>query len=191
MAEHGLAWDSAYQAGWATDTKSEHVEGCQSHNVDYSKCEGNSSADLSWKKQYMCEGHRNKYSNTNTLPDEVESQTVSTLQKIKALRQSILLELTLRKKSGKYKNAKKIDLVDITDNQMMAYTLKNFATELKRFMKDEYTDTITSPSSANIATAKHYNDVVQRTVGMMQDCICYSDCNGYTVCWCHGNCNNY
>ena len=25
----------------------------------------------------------------------------------------------------------------------------------------------------------------------MQDCICYSDCNGYSVCWCYGNCNYY
>ena len=25
----------------------------------------------------------------------------------------------------------------------------------------------------------------------MSDCICYSDCNGYSVCWCYGNCNHY
>ena len=25
----------------------------------------------------------------------------------------------------------------------------------------------------------------------IQDCICYSDCNGYSVCWCYGNCNYY
>ncbi len=23
------------------------------------------------------------------------------------------------------------------------------------------------------------------------DCVCYSDCNGYSVCWCYGNCNHY
>lgn len=27
--------------------------------------------------------------------------------------------------------------------------------------------------------------------GILKDCICYSDCNGYSVCYCYGNCNHY
>lgn len=33
--------------------------------------------------------------------------------------------------------------------------------------------------------------VIQTIKNDLNDCICYGDCNGYSVCFCYGNCNHY
>lgn len=43
----------------------------------------------------------------------------------------------------------------------------------------------------NLITISLINDFQNVIFNELQDCVCYSDCNGYSVCWCYGNCNYY
>lgn len=57
-----------------------------------------------------------------------------------------------------------------------------------------YQDTASVPKFSNLdLIAKH--DALEESMTAIQtlikDCICYSDCNGYSLCYCYGNCNHY
>lgn len=55
---------------------------------------------------------------------------------------------------------------------------------------DQYPRTeISTPN--NIIQTTLIKDIANAITYDMQDCICYSDCNEYSVCWCYGNCNYY
>ena len=55
---------------------------------------------------------------------------------------------------------------------------------------DQYPET-TIETPNNIIQTNIIKDAANAITYDMQDCICYSDCNGYSVCWCYGNCNYY
>ena len=40
----------------------------------------------------------------------------------------------------------------------------------------------------NKENIKKISDVIKKD---LNDCVCYSDCNGYSICFCYGNCNHY
>ena len=42
-----------------------------------------------------------------------------------------------------------------------------------------------------IISKDNINAIVNVIKEDLNDCICYSDCNGYSVCYCYGNCNHY
>lgn len=50
----------------------------------------------------------------------------------------------------------------------------------------------TNPTTGNIMTAStDINPAIQTLNALVAECICYTDCRGYSVCYCHGYCNNY
>lgn len=46
-------------------------------------------------------------------------------------------------------------------------------------------------ADTNIIQASDENTLSAIYAETYQDCVCYTDCNGYAVCWCYGNCHNY
>ena len=68
------------------------------------------------------------------------------------------------------------------------YTLQG-SSQISSFEKNEIGQNMYKPSLVlNLANMTTIIDVIKDD---LNDCICYSDCNGYSVCFCYGNCNHY
>lgn len=51
--------------------------------------------------------------------------------------------------------------------------------------------TIEKNLAGDVITEEDRDYMLNSVRSMLNDCVCYSDCNGYSVCWCYGNCNYY
>ena len=50
----------------------------------------------------------------------------------------------------------------------------------------------TNPTAGQIMTAStDINPSIQTLNALVAECMCYTDCRGYSVCYCYGHCNNY
>ena len=71
-------------------------------------------------------------------------------------------------------------------------TLKNIKYTLqgsKDLEFEDYKDKWIKPS---MVLSESNMDIIKDVIKKdLNDCICYSDCNGYAVCYCYGNCNHY
>lgn len=86
---------------------------------------------------------------------------------------------------------KTIQLQFFTDlnNKLSAYFNVELSTKLSSV---NYVETLELPSRGSIITTNNINDTVLHNMKyVIQECVCYSDCGGYSVCWCYGNCNHY
>lgn len=54
-----------------------------------------------------------------------------------------------------------------------------------------YTGPTTRKAVTSTLSKSNIDLVIQTIKNDLNDCICYGDCNGYSVCWCYGNCNHY
>lgn len=172
------------------------VSGCVCHG----NCPANTIAvkegheDLSYIQE-RCTGHRLI---TSTYRGQVfpiiNAHTPITHLQYNLLKKIINTELDNRKKSPLYKDA-------IKPNQPASLTPKDYIKkeQLKKlndfiaqasFYKDTApapTLTITNDKISHIDA----NNAINAIKTMLNDCICYSDCNGYSSCQCYGNCNHY
>lgn len=48
-----------------------------------------------------------------------------------------------------------------------------------------------TPYSGEIIRASQPTPALTTLKALMSECICYTDCGGYSVCYCYGYCNNY
>lgn len=70
-----------------------------------------------------------------------------------------------------------------TYNQLLKY--------LRQFDDDTYKINSTDVSNGSQILSSTVNGLVDDVNALIDDCICYSDCNAYSVCYCYGNCNHY
>lgn len=158
--------------------------------------------------QTSCSGHRTIYStesvlSVNTLK-EVKKQTTILAEKYNTIIDVLDKEFERRKQSNKYKNTvnngtvpNKLRVNENNPNNnpdalaVQLNTLNNYINNTI-FAKDKFKPNNTSTIQKNdIILAENINTLIETVHNLVQDCICYSDCNGYSVCWCYGNCNYY
>ena len=165
--------------------------------------------------QDHCTGHRAYYSieSFNTIKS-INTSEIILAEQFNRIKQIITDELIKRQNSEKYHIPKAPDVmpgeqttaiqiskvlpddVSITDNvikEQLANLLKyiNSSELLSDQYKAEDDDTITNKLDGDIITEDNKNYIMNTIKSVVNDCICYSDCNGYSVCWCYGNCNHY
>lgn len=56
---------------------------------------------------------------------------------------------------------------------------------------DQKPEQSVSLASKPLISKNSLSDIITAIKRDINDCICYGDCNGYSVCWCYGNCNHY
>ena len=71
-------------------------------------------------------------------------------------------------------------------------TLKNIQYAMQG-SKDTQFETIQNKQikPSMVISKNNINTIIKVIKDDLNDCICYSDCNGYSVCFCYGNCNHY
>ena len=156
--------------------------------------------------QNECNGHRITYSynvvsSVNELR-EVGKQTDILAEKYNTIIDIIDKEFDKRKESNKYKDIDKGTkplLLQINENDkeknpdVLAKQLNDLNNYIanKELNKDRFTPLTVNIEANTTILAANINSLINNAKNMLQDCICYSDCNGYSVCWCYGNCNYY
>lgn len=48
-----------------------------------------------------------------------------------------------------------------------------------------------TPYNGSIMATSNPNPAIATLQSLAADCICYTDCGGYSTCYCYGYCNNY
>jgi hypothetical protein len=48
-----------------------------------------------------------------------------------------------------------------------------------------------NPTIGSIMETNNPNPLIDTLSALALDCICYTDCGGYSVCNCYGHCQNY
>lgn len=178
------------------------VSGCTCHG----HCPSNTIAvregheDLAYIQE-KCIGHR-LTSNTyrgQTLP-QIDAHSSITHQQYNLLKDIINKELDSRKKSPLYSNADKPAAP--TALKPADYVKREQLQKLNKFVSRSsfYKDTVIAPviplpedegEDKPQISHVHINNTINAVKAMLNDCICYSDCNGYSTCQCYGNCNHY
>lgn len=144
------------------------------------------------EKFTRCDGHRAVRNPAESEPDvTAEVGQVSQAEQINTVRYAIQTEITDRKKHVMYRS-----IVD-AENSVYAHDI-----EFKAYI-DKLQSEITNADKEGrgfpnkqinfrrYVSASDLNTLKDITIQVMRDCICYSDCNSYAVCWCHGYCNYY
>lgn len=68
----------------------------------------------------------------------------------------------------------------------------NVISEINNAVSRMRTFSATNPTTGKIMTAStDPNPAIQTLNALVTECMCYTDCRGYSVCYCHGYCNNY
>ena len=174
------------------------VSGCTCHG----HCPSNTIAvsegreDLAYIQE-KCIGHRlttNTYRG-QTLPQIVAHSSI-THQQYNLLKDIINKELDSRKKSPLYSSA--VKPAEPVALKPADYVKREQLQKLNEFVSHSsfYKDTVTAPDillPKDKSQISHVdaNNTINAVKAMLNDCICYSDCNGYSTCQCYGNCNHY
>lgn len=174
------------------------VSGCICHG----HCPSNTIAvregheDLAYIQE-KCIGHRlptNTYRG-QTLP-QINAHSSITHQQYNLLKDIINKELDNRKKSPLYSSSVKPTVPNTLKSA--DYVKKEQLQKLNEFVSHSsfYKDTVTAPKiplPEDKSQISHVdaNNTINAVKAMLNDCICYSDCNGYSTCQCYGNCNHY
>lgn len=144
------------------------------------------------EKFTKCNGHR-------AVRDPAESEPnvtavvgeVSQAKQINTVRNAIQTEITDRKKHAMYSGIVDAEAsVSVHDIE-----LKDYIDKLQSEITDADKEGRGFPTKQidfnQYVSASDLNTLKDITIEVMRDCICYSDCNSYAVCWCHGYCNYY
>lgn len=68
----------------------------------------------------------------------------------------------------------------------------NVISEINNAVSRMRTFSATNPTAGKIMTAStDPNPAIQALNALVAECVCYTDCRGYSVCYCYGHCNNY
>lgn len=71
-------------------------------------------------------------------------------------------------------------------------TLKNIQYAMQGSSNTEFETNQNKQIKPSMVISKdNINTIIKVIKEDLNDCICYSDCNGYSVCYCYGNCNHY
>lgn len=95
----------------------------------------------------------------------------------------IITKLSCMQPNDEYDNyptAKKLKTLKNIQYAMQGSSDTNFETNQNKQIK---------PSM--VISKDNINTIIKVIKEDLNDCICYSDCNGYSVCYCYGNCNHY
>ena len=166
--------------------------------------------------QGNCTGHRTKFSSDSlSIIKDITTSEIILAEQYNVIRQIIKDEFDKRWLSKKYQNPKAYIAAPTTQTSAIEISGKVLPDEVSstdcvikeqlvnllkyinssELLSDEYTpaddNTIASKLSGDIITENDINYTVDTIKSVLNDCICYSDCNGYSVCWCYGNCNYY
>lgn len=140
-----------------------------------------------------CNGHRAVRNLANSEPNVTAVvREVSQVEQINTVRNAISAEITERKKHVMYSGK----IVD-AEASVSAYTIElkdyivNLQSEITNADKEGRGFPTKQIDFTQYVSASDLNTLKDITIEVMRDCICYSDCNMYAVCWCHGYCNYY
>ena len=170
------------------------VSGCSCHG--YCSSHSDESEGLLYI-QDRCIGHRLTSSNAQgkNIPS-IASKDYVTHTQYNLLVDLINTELNNRRKSPLYSNVQKDTVPDkaktkthITKQQISQ--LNNFIASQHDFYKDEATVPTNLDTVANEIKSIDINKTIAAVKNLLNDCVCYADCNGYSACTCYGHCNHY
>ena len=85
-------------------------------------------------------------------------------------------------------NAVTINLNKYNENKNV---LSSYQQACSEYSSLDYTGPTTRKAATPTVSKSNIDLVIQTIKNDLNDCICYGDCNGYSVCFCYGNCNNY
>lgn len=140
-----------------------------------------------------CNGHRSVNDNDNPEPNvTAEVGKLSYAEQINTIRSAIQTEIDARKKHAMY-SGKISDAEDSVSSGTVEY--KDYIVSLQSEITNADKEGRGYPNKqinfTQYVSASDLNTLKDITIQVMRDCICYSDCNSYAVCWCHGYCNYY
>lgn len=171
------------------------LTGCNCHGYcskHYSTLEGLKTI------QDECRGHRLTNSNKqSTIIPIITSGNNITHTQYNLLAEIINTELNDRRKSPQYAKVEKFYTTTpsvqskqhITKQQITK--LNNFIVKQQNFYKDEAKVPTDLDTIASEIKSIDINKTIAAVKNLLNDCICYADCNGYAGCTCYGNCNYY
>lgn len=140
-----------------------------------------------------CNGHRAVRNPAESEPDVTAVvREVSQAEQINTVRNAIQTEITRRKQHAMYN-----DKIADAENPVSAHDieLKDYIVSLQSEITNADKEGRGFPTKqinfTQYVSASDLNTLKDITIEVMRDCICYSDCNMYAVCWCHGYCNYY
>lgn len=148
-----------------------------------------------------CAGYRNRNQNQNELvllSAKAEIGQLSEAAQINNVRNAIDKEINRRRLHAAYQSIENAEnpvsagnmeykkYIEALQNEIVAADIESELDNEVNKYPDKSID-FTSP----FVSASHLNTLKEMTIQVMEDCICYSDCNEYAVCWCHGYCYYY
>lgn len=145
--------------------------------------------------QSNCSGHRNGKGTDITA---INNETIiygGNNSFVGLLYSQINNELNARQQHNIYRNLTNItvphsnSIIDIPDLNDAIDTINNYAKVADTDVTNLSTKKVVI---GNLVKKSDFNDLKSDfNSKIVSECICYSDCNGYSVCYCYGNCNYY
>ena len=152
--------------------------------------------------QDSCQIHSNKQRDASGLVNKPQSGSI--INTLNSIYQSINNEIENRGSSQQYYNINNIVNTIISSDQLsdINTTISNLLAECSSSFEFDSNTNLSAKLSTlslssidiekeSIVSANVYAPLSANVKLLMEDCICYSDCNSYSVCYCYGNCNNY
>ena len=145
--------------------------------------------------QQNCVGYRNGSGKTISLDNDEILIHGGKNSFIHKLYSQINIELNARKKHGIYENLSTLTS-PTTGNSIKTTDLNNALEIIKAYYDADYSDlsdyNYVEVTEKDLVTKNQLSDIMTEfNENVIQDCICYSDCQGYAVCYCYGNCSYY
>ena len=147
--------------------------------------------------QSVCEGHR---AGSGTLIKTTNKESIVLGGKnsfISQLYVQINKELAERRKHSIYASlSDNFTKVPNSNEQIFASDLNDALNAIKKYYDIANSDlnnyNYTEVSTTEIVKKSNLDDLKNKfNATVINDCICYSDCQGYAMCYCYGNCNYY
>ena len=145
------------------------------------------------------------HSHTKRLIKSDDIQTNTQINVLSKLYQSINNEIKARNIT---KDEDAISLTWLKGQEIQSIDLSTLTEKLKRIceaktsvyhydsnnnqlLANNYPQISDFNETGKIIQTSAYNKIYDNAKAVIEDCICYSDCNSYYVCYCYGNCNHY
>ncbi len=193
-----------FPAVYSTDD----IPPCESYCPPISKCSEHNNNDIQVSNtspkdedpleniQLSCTGHRLAVLNgRNYLYPTIINNEYIFAEQYNALKDIIEQEINTRKLSKKYNDLSTVSIPELTA-ESKSHIFDEQLIELNNLIVEQklYHDVATKPTLTIDNQTIHSIDInksITALRSLANDCVCYSDCNGYSVCWCYGNCNHY
>ena len=126
------------------------------------------------------------------LYEDVDAQQFNTLAPDKISRKSTYnpnaYNPDKKSKAGKVEVESPGKQIEIEDFDTINETLENMCRDT---VDPDVVQQLNLETETHIKPQDSINVVIDNAKKVLKDCICYTDCGGYSVCFCYSNCNHY